>query len=236
MPKHEQSTAAFASKQMRKNHKTKIRWYCGLCHVPCKDENGFKCHLSSETHLLREQAVEESLRTFNVGKSDREFRKKFLDFLITKHFGQTVFAHEIYRELYPLDRPQNIMKSTCWETLGTFIAQLKKEGRVEAHKGVKGWQIRIARTDVDTREEDSPDESVGETVKRKAEKSEVTDVKRPKEAGDIQKHSEATGRTSESKLAFSLGSKSLFSIKPTVKSTPVPGFMQESSDDSSVDT
>jgi DNA/RNA-binding protein KIN17 len=245
MPKYEPGTAAFASNQMRKSQKTKIRWYCGLCHVPCKDENGFKCHLSSEPHLLREQAVDDSLRTFKVTKTDREFRKKFLDFLIAKHFGQTVFAHEVYRELYPLDRPQNIMKGTCWETLGTFIAQLRKEGRLEAHKGVKGWQIRIATEDFGTIEHESDDDAEKEfpavAGKRKAEKSEsegfnLLHLKRAKEGGEIQKHSESTGRTSENKLVFSLSTSSQFSMKPALKRGPLPGFGQESFDESDKDS
>ena len=237
MPKYEPGTAAFASNQMRKSHKTKIRWYCGLCHVPCKDENGFKCHLSSETHLLKEQAVDESLRTFKLTKNDREFRKKFIDLIVAKHFGQTVFAHEIYRELYPLDRPQNIMKATCWETLGTFIAQLRKEGRIEANKGVKGWQIRIANNDFEEGSEASDEESEAgspaQNAKRKAGNPEIeTHLKRAKEAGEVKAHSESTGRTSENKISFSLGPASQLSMNSAPKRGPLPGFGQDSSDDS----
>ena len=28
----------------------KLRWYCQMCGKQCRDENGFKCHLSSESH------------------------------------------------------------------------------------------------------------------------------------------------------------------------------------------
>ena len=28
----------------------KLRWYCQMCQKQCRDENGFKCHLTSESH------------------------------------------------------------------------------------------------------------------------------------------------------------------------------------------
>ena len=30
---------------------TKLRWYCQLCEKACRDENGYKCHTQSESHL-----------------------------------------------------------------------------------------------------------------------------------------------------------------------------------------
>lgn len=34
----------------------KLRWYCQMCQKQCRDENGFKCHTMSESHL-RQMAV-----------------------------------------------------------------------------------------------------------------------------------------------------------------------------------
>ena len=238
MPKNEPGTAAHAASQIRRSQKTKIRWYCGLCDVPCKDENGFKCHLESETHLIREQAVEQSLRTFKVSRNDRDFRKKFLEFLISKHFGQTVFAHEAYRELYPLDRPQNIMKSTCWETLGTFIAQLRKEGRVEAHKGVKGWQVRITSRDFSDIDQESENESQAKVIstKRKADETDTLKIsfdQRMKNVGEAMAHSESTTRTSEAKVIFSLpkGPIGALSVRPSKRGLAAAFGSQDTSSD-----
>ena len=187
---------------------------------------------------MREQAVHESLRKFKLSKDDRVFRKQFLDCLITKHFGQTVLAHDVYRELYPLDRPQNIMKSTCWETLGVFIAQLRKERRVEAHKGVKGWQIRVSSDDFEDLDslDDAPDEGKGENKKRKHDsKSGERDIS---VVGDpvpdpLESHSESTKLSDHAKLNFNLGSvktkSTKFSSNPTIPSA----FAAESSDSES---
>lgn len=29
----------------------KLRWYCELCKKQCRDANGMKCHMQSESHL-----------------------------------------------------------------------------------------------------------------------------------------------------------------------------------------
>ncbi len=34
----------------------KLRWYCQMCQKQCRDENGFKCHCTSESHL-RQMAI-----------------------------------------------------------------------------------------------------------------------------------------------------------------------------------
>jgi hypothetical protein len=28
----------------------KLRWFCQVCQKQCRDENGFKCHTTSESH------------------------------------------------------------------------------------------------------------------------------------------------------------------------------------------
>ena len=225
MPKHEESTAAFLNDQQRKKQKTKIRWYCGLCHVACKDENGYKCHLEHETHIHREQAVQESLRSFKLSADDRQFRKRFLEYLAAKHFGQTVLAHDVYKELYPLDRGHNIIKGTCWETLGVFVAQLRKEGRLEAQKGLKGWQLRITNEEFANSEPDLEKPPPKPQKEKRTAELELVSLKRIKPLGEIQSHSVSTARGSEARVTFSLGS-----AKPTVKPAVSSAFGAESSD------
>jgi DNA/RNA-binding protein KIN17 len=208
MSKNDVGSAKWISNQIRKNStKTKIRWYCGLCQVACKDENGYKCHLEHEGHIHRQMAMEDSLRSFKLTKVDREFRKKFLDYITQKHFGKTVLAHEIYRDIYPIDRGHNIMKSTCWGTLGVFIAQLKKEGRIEAQKGLKGWQIRVSSTDFQDEEIIEVDEKIGTEKKRKEDNSDecilMLSLKRAK-TDEIKSHTESSERTDSSKVQFSM--------------------------------
>ena len=125
---------------------SKLRFFCGLCNVSCKDENGYKCHLKTDKHIQLElYGRDSSSRQYQITEKDKLFREKFLDHLVKRHFGQTVLAHDIYQELHPNDRPHSIMKTTCWQTLGSFVAYLRTEGKVEAQKGTKGWMIRVSQ-------------------------------------------------------------------------------------------
>lgn len=38
----------------------KLRWYCQVCQKQCRDENGFKCHLTSESHRRQMACVAEN--------------------------------------------------------------------------------------------------------------------------------------------------------------------------------
>jgi len=195
MVKADVGSAKWESTQMKKKGATKLRFYCGLCSVGCRDENGYKCHLETDLHIQRDLSISESSRIFKLSPTDREFRKKFLDCLMKRHFGQAVAAHEIYQELFPHDRPHAQMKATCWETLGSFVAQLRKAGLVEAQKGLKGWTVRISN----------------EAALLESEDEKPKDVKRPrlfekKEARSAEDPptNVATKRLNDSKVTFSI--------------------------------
>ena len=213
-------SAKFLSNQLKRKQRTKIRWYCGLCHVACKDENGYKNHIESETHLRREINLGDSVggKEFNLTKEDKSFQKKFVNFLITKQFGQTVLAHEAYRDMYPLDRGHNVIKGTCWTTLGAFVAHLRRCGLIEAQKGLRGWQIRVSSElhlggkdddDDDDSGSDSSEELERPVLVKKTKIEKVVEV-------PVESHSSASGRTDSTKVTFSMGSgKSVQSAKPS---------------------
>lgn len=230
MSKKEIGSAKWMSNQIRKQStKTKIRWYCGLCQVACKDENGYKCHLEHEGHIRRQMAMEDSLREFKPTRDDKLFRKKFLDYIAKKHFGQTVLAHDIYRDIYPIDRGHNIMKGTCWGTLGVFVSQLKKEGRIEAQKGLKGWQIRVSSDQF--QESDIEDQEAVEK-KSKSEKVISSDFQQLSlQRGDkvIEQHTESSERVGSDKVQFSLGSVGL-AVRKTAQKVDVFGTDEDSED------
>lgn len=41
---------------------TKLRFYCQLCQKACRDENGFKCHQTSEGHRCAPIGLEQPLQ------------------------------------------------------------------------------------------------------------------------------------------------------------------------------
>lgn len=75
----------------------KLRWYCELCQKQCRDENGFKCHCMSESHL-RQMAVFRDNPTALMDEFSREFEKTFMEIMKRKG-GKRVRANTVYQEV-----------------------------------------------------------------------------------------------------------------------------------------
>lgn len=58
----------------------KLRWYCQLCQKQCRDENGFKCHQTSEGHRRQMEVFGQNPDRVVEGYSE-EFEASFLDHL-----------------------------------------------------------------------------------------------------------------------------------------------------------
>jgi DNA/RNA-binding protein KIN17 len=50
----------------------RLRWYCQVCEKQCRDENGFKCHAQSESHLRQMLVVGE-----NAGRHISDYSQQF---------------------------------------------------------------------------------------------------------------------------------------------------------------
>ena len=51
MPKVERGTPKDIANRMKAKGLQKLKFYCQMCSKQCRDENGFKCHLTSDSHL-----------------------------------------------------------------------------------------------------------------------------------------------------------------------------------------
>ncbi len=58
----------------------KLRWYCQLCQKSCRDENGFKCHQTSEGHRRQMELFGMNANRVVEGYSE-EFESNFLEHL-----------------------------------------------------------------------------------------------------------------------------------------------------------
>lgn len=126
----------------------KLRWYCQMCQKQCRDENGFKCHLTSESHqrqlLLFADDPDKYIDTFS-----QEFLDMFLE-LLKRRFGtKRVQANNVYQE-YISDREHTHMNATQWETLTDFVQWVGKEGHCVVDETEKGWFIAYIDRDPET--------------------------------------------------------------------------------------
>jgi DNA/RNA-binding protein KIN17 len=117
----------------------KLRWYCEMCQKQCRDENGFKCHQTSEGHLRQMRIFAENPDAV-MERYSKEFEELFLETLSRHHNTKRTHANLVYKE-YIADKHHIHMNSTKFDTLTNFVKYLGKKGAIVADETEKGWFI-----------------------------------------------------------------------------------------------
>ncbi|PNF22193.1 DNA/RNA-binding protein KIN17 [Cryptotermes secundus] len=148
MGKHEVGTPKYIANRIKAKGLQKLRWYCQMCEKQCRDENGFRCHMSSESHqrqlLLFADNTDKYINNFN-----KEFESGFLE-LLKRQFGtKRVHANRVYQD-YIADRYHLHMNCTQWETLTDFVKWLGREGKCKVDETEKGWHVQYIDHDPET--------------------------------------------------------------------------------------
>ncbi|CAG8542691.1 2434_t:CDS:2, partial [Ambispora gerdemannii] len=73
MPKHEFLTPKAIANRIKAKGLQKLKWYCQLCEKQCRDENGYQCHIRSESHLRQMSLLRE-----NPDKYQSTYSSEFL--------------------------------------------------------------------------------------------------------------------------------------------------------------
>lgn len=97
MPKAEVGSTKHLSNKLKSKGLQRLRWYCQPCEKQCRDENGFKCHVNSESHLRQMMVVgEDPRKAFN--EYSKQFQRDFLQLLRTSHSTKMVQINHFYQE------------------------------------------------------------------------------------------------------------------------------------------
>ncbi|XP_072178264.1 DNA/RNA-binding protein KIN17-like [Diadema setosum] len=148
MPKQGFLTPKAIANRIKAKGLQKLRWYCQMCQKQCRDENGFKCHLTSESHqrqlLLFADNEDDFLDSFS-----NEFHETFMELLRRRFNTRRVHSNIVYNE-YIQDRHHVHMNSTKWETLTEFVKWLGREGYCTVDHTEKGWFITYIDRDPET--------------------------------------------------------------------------------------
>lgn len=139
MPKAEKGTAKYLANAMKSKGLQKLKWYCQVCEKQCRDDNGFKCHLTSESHLRQMLVVGENAGRHITDYSER-FKGEFLRLLSRRWGTKRVRANQVYQE-YIQDKNHLHMNATRWVSLTEFIKYLGRTGIVHVDETEKGWYI-----------------------------------------------------------------------------------------------
>ncbi|KAJ7069951.1 domain of Kin17 curved DNA-binding protein-domain-containing protein [Mycena amicta] len=139
MPRAEVGTPKYVANKMKSKGLQRLRWYCQVCEKQCRDENGFKCHAASESHLRQMLVVGENAGR-HISNYSQEFQSEFVR-LLSRRFGtKRVRANQVYQE-YISDKNHVHMNSTRWVTLTEFIKYLGRAGIARVDETEKGWFI-----------------------------------------------------------------------------------------------
>uniref|UniRef100_A0A1I8NZB3 DNA/RNA-binding protein Kin17 WH-like domain-containing protein n=1 Tax=Stomoxys calcitrans TaxID=35570 RepID=A0A1I8NZB3_STOCA len=184
MGRAEVGTPKYLANKMKAKGLQKLRWYCQMCEKQCRDENGFKCHTTSESHQRQLLLFADS-----PGKFLHSFSKEFSDGymeLLRRRFGtKRTNANKIYQE-YIADKNHIHMNATRWLTLSDYVKWLGRTGQVIADETEKGWFVtyidrspeameRQAKADRKEKMEKDDEERMMEFIEKQIEKTKSKD-------------------------------------------------------------
>uniref|UniRef100_A0A7E4VI60 C2H2-type domain-containing protein n=1 Tax=Panagrellus redivivus TaxID=6233 RepID=A0A7E4VI60_PANRE len=140
MPRAEKGTPKDIANKVKSKGLQKLKFFCQMCSKQCRDANGFKCHLTSESHqrqlLLFADNQNSYLREFS-----KDFESTFMRILRHTYSTKRIRANEVYQEVIK-DKGHVHMNSTVWHTLTGFVQYLGSSGKCKIDQTEKGWYIQ----------------------------------------------------------------------------------------------
>eukprot|EP00892_Ulva_mutabilis_P004839 jgi/Ulvmu1/2727/UM014_0184.1 len=131
----------------------KLKWYCQMCQKQCRDENGFKCHLTSDSHRRQMELFGLNPNRVIDGYSE-EFHEHFMEHLRRAHPHVRIEAHKVYNE-YIQDKNHVHMNATKWLTLTEYVKYLGREGFCKVEETPKGWFMQVIHRDTEQEKKDA---------------------------------------------------------------------------------
>ncbi|KAL4926750.1 putative C2H2 finger domain protein (Kin17) [Aspergillus undulatus] len=136
MPRAEAGSTKALSNKMKAKGLGRLRWYCQACERQMRDENGFKCHVQSESHVRQVLLIGEDPKKY-IQDYSNQFIKNFLDLLRTTHGEKKVHINQFYQQVIA-DKEHIHMNATKWKSLTQFAAHLGREGLCHVEETEKG--------------------------------------------------------------------------------------------------
>ncbi|TIA82467.1 hypothetical protein E3P81_01801 [Wallemia ichthyophaga] len=139
MPKAEAGSSKAVGNAMKAKGLGRLRWYCQVCEKQCRDENGYKCHTQSESHLRAMLHVGENAGKF-ISDASQQFQREFVILLSRRHGTNRVAVNTVYQE-FIADKHHLHMNATRWVTLTEFTKYLGRAGIVRVDETEQGLYV-----------------------------------------------------------------------------------------------
>lgn len=104
-----------------------------------RDENGFKMHVQSESHVRQMLVVGEDPKKA-INEYSRQFHEDFMRQLRTSHGTKSVHINHFYQE-YIANKAHTHMNATKWPSLTEYAKYLGREGLCRVEETEKGLHI-----------------------------------------------------------------------------------------------
>lgn len=199
-----------------------------MCEKQCRDENGFKCHLTSESHRRQMDIFGQNPSRVIEGYS-QEFESMFLEHLRRTHPFSRVSANVVYNE-FIADRNHIHMNATKWVTLTAFVKYLGREGKCKVEDTEKGWFITLIHKDPEAemeekrrkRKENAEKEEEERHARMLAAQIEKAKAAAPRESAEERPSHELDRRKLDGPLGFSMN----IQTRTLDQQGPTSGFVQ----------
>ena len=145
MPKAEKGSIKDIGKRIKSKGLQKLKFYCQMCEKQCRDANGFKCHLTSESHIRQMKIFSENASGI-MDRYSRDFEKEYLQTLRQRHTTKRVNANNVYQEVIA-DKQHIHMNATRWSALSDFVMYLGKTGKCVVDETERGWYVQYIEND-----------------------------------------------------------------------------------------
>jgi len=145
MPKAERGTPKDIANRMKSKGLQKLKFYCQMCSKQCRDENGFKCHLTSESHLRQIRIFANNSHSM-LDNFSSDFEKMYIQTLRRRHGTKRMNANNVYQEVIH-DKHHIHMNSTKWTTLSDFVQYLGKTSKCIVEETERGWYVTYISRD-----------------------------------------------------------------------------------------
>lgn len=139
MPRAEVGSTKYIANKLKSKGLQRLRWYCQVCERQMRDENGFKCHVQSESHV-RQMLVVGANPNKAINDFSKQFQSDFIQQLRTAHGTKAVHINHFYQE-YIHNKEHVHMNATRWPSLTEFAKFLGREGICRVEETDKGLHI-----------------------------------------------------------------------------------------------
>lgn len=170
----------------------KLRWYCQMCQKQCRDENGFKCHTTSEAHQRQLLLFGENSQKF-MDEFSGTFHREYMTTLKRRFGTKRVNANIVYQECIH-EKDHIHMNSTKWLTLSDYVQYIGKIGACVVEQTEKGWFVTYIDRDPEVmrRQEEIQKKTKLDLDDRDRQKKFLDQqIEKDKESGNYKQH-EAT--------------------------------------------